>query len=794
MGSFYRTGMTNTQTLALTGRIENTAIRASFSRLDAESIMPNSGLERYTVSLRGSSDFGKRLSADVKFNYINDDTKNRSELSDAPRNANYTVAFLPPNVDVLDMKPGYCTGDPDPNKLEDFCDQGENINQEFRIDESAFVQNPYWSAERFTANDTKDRILGHAQLSYDILDWLSVSGRVGQDWYRTRRTRIQPFGTAFVPGGSINEVNWTVQERNYDFLFSADRDLTADIGLNATFGGNKLRQDFERLQLNGNDFSIPGLETISNASQTSTEYDFSAKEINSLYGSAEFSYKNYLFLTTTARNDWSSSLPTDNNSYFYPSVSASFVFSDALNAPTWLSFGKLRASWAEVGGDTDPYRLSLTYALGNFTHQGQPIGRIAQTEIPLSELKPSSLTGWEVGLDTRFMDNRFGLDIGYYNQVASDQILQTGVDPTSGYNAKVINAGEIKNSGVEALLSLTPIRSPDLRWDLDANFGLNRSEVTSLLGDPRCADPFPGEDVDCSESITSLGLGGASRIADGGTMGIFADVGEAYGIIKGRAFARDAAGNIILDEAGLPVQGEFRILGNSNPDWTAGINNTVRYKNFTLSALIDISVGGDIFSGTNANGYGFGLHMNTLEGRSECESAGYDSECWVPSGVQFPDGIPFESGDKGRDGLGPGDDGYTGPDEGEANGVTREVFETGTPNTTAVYPQDYYGRIVGQIAEEFVYDASYVKLRQVQISYRAPSSWFRNTPIQMATFSLVGRNLWIIHKNTPNIDPESFLPIQGGSGASTVVGNAMGSELAGVPQTRSIGFNVNLKF
>ncbi|NNE47393.1 MAG: SusC/RagA family TonB-linked outer membrane protein [Rhodothermales bacterium] len=783
-GRFYRAGVTNTNTLSFTGNVENTAVRLSFSRLNSESIVPNSGLERYSISLRGTSDFGDKLSADVKLNYVRDDTQNRSELSDAPRNANYTVAFLPPNVDVETMKPGFCSGDPNPDAALGICAGGLDENAEFRIAESVFQQNPYWSAERFTASDTKNRLLGHAQLSYDLLDWLTVQGRVGQDWYSTRRTRVQPFGTAFVPAGSIDEVNWTVQERNYDFMFLADRKLNEDVNLNASFGGNKLRQDFERLQLSGSEFSIPGLETISNASQTSTGFDVSRKEINSLYGSAELAYKNYLFLTGTARNDWSSTLPSDNNSFFYPSVSASFVFSDALDVPDWLSFGKVRASWAEVGGDTDAFQLSLTYALANYTHAGQPIGRVAQTQVPLADLKPSSHTGWELGYDTRFFDNRLGLDFTYYSSKTSDQILSASVAGESGYNSKVINAGEISNRGVELLLSGTPVRTADMRWNIDANFGWNDNEVTQLLGPAACADPFPSEDLECTNFLGVLGLGGASRIASGATMGIFAEVGEPFGLIKGRKYARDVNGNIVLDDSGLPVQGPFEILGNGNPDWTAGITNTFRYKNFTLSALVDIAYGGEIFSGTNANAYGFGLHQNTLDGRSDCDSAGYSSECWVPSGVQFPDGIPFEIGDKGLDGLGPGDDGYTAPDQGEGNGLTQEIFEAGVDNTTAVYPQDYYGRIVGQIAEEFVYDATYVKLRQLQLSYRLPTRWLQKSPIQMATFSIVGRNLWIIHKNIPNVDPESNLN----------VGNAQGTELAGVPQTRSIGFNVNLRF
>ncbi len=467
---------------------------------------------------------------------------------------------------------------------------------------------------------------------------------------------------------------------------------------------------------------------VTNQLNPSVGYSLREKQVNSLYGSAEFSFRDFLFFTATARNDWSSTLPLDANSYFYPSFSGSFVFSDALEVPSWLSFGKIRASWAEVGGDTDPYQLLATYSLGT-THLGRPTGGVAQGTIPLSALEPSSQVGQEVGLDLRFFDNRVGVDFTWYDQTTTKQILSTTISSTSGFGSRIINAGEMSNTGIELLLTTTPVRTPDVRWDLDFNFSKNKNEVVSLAGDQ-----------------TSLVLEESRRRGNFVT----ADVGQPYGTIKGRKYLREnvplkedgtadycnATGRIVHDINGLPIQapGEICVLGNGTPDVLGGISNRVRYKNFTLSALVDFSFGGDLYSFTNSQGYAAGLHKATLEGRG--------------TGI-----------------------------------VGEGVDESGNVNTVVADPQDYYGRVGADIGEEFVYDASFVKLREVQLTYRLPSRWFATTPIQLASISLVGRNLWLIHSNIENVDPES----------NFTNNNSQGLEHSGVPQVRSLGFNINVR-
>ena len=722
VNSFYNTGLTTTNSLALTTANATSSIRIGFSHLQNKGISPNSGLSRTSFSMRGSSQYGSRLSADAKLNFVREFVNNRPRLSDSPGNANYSVYQLAPNVDVTSMR---C-----PPEDEACTDPGTDIDgRELHrgLFGNIYQQNPYWAAHQFTSSDEDRRIIGFASLTYQFTEWLSLMGRFGGDTYSTRRTGITPWGTAYSAVGGQNEQEFRITEINTDFLFNVDRQLTSRVGLVATAGGNILYRQRENLTLSGGGgFNVPGLEVVTNQNTRSHGYGFNEKQINSLYGSAEISYSDFLFVTLTARNDWSSTLPIDGNSYFYPSISGSFVFSDALNMPDWISFGKVRASWAEVGGDTNPYSLALTYSLQG-SHLGQPRGGVAQGQIPLANLKPSSSVGIEGGFDVRFLDNRFGVDFTYYTQSATDQILSTTISSASGFGSQVINAGEIKNSGVELLLSTTPYRAGDWRWDFDVNLSRNVNEVVELV-----------------EGQTSLVLAESRHRGNFVT----ADVGEPYGSIKGRKYLRqnvpsegsdcDATGPIVHDGDGLPMRtADLCVLGNGTPKMLGGISNSLRWRGVTLGLLFDMRFGGEIFSVTNSAAYDNGLHKNTLQGRSEGSIVG--------------------------------------------EGVNAD----GSPNSVSANPQDYWSRIGGGfIGEEFVYDASFVKLRELQLSYRLPARLFVNTPVKFASISLVGRNLLLLYSNVDNLDPESIF---------NNTNRGIGLEHSGVPQTRSIGINVNVR-
>jgi TonB-linked SusC/RagA family outer membrane protein len=711
--NFYRTGTTWTNSLGLTGGNEQFNFRLGVTNLQNEGITPNSGLDRNTFTSKVSAKFADRLTATMSGSFIFEDVKNRPRLSDAPGNANYIVWGAAPSINVEDMKgPNGNGSNPDGTELE--------------TDGSIFVTNPYWAAYRFENSDKRDRLLGNFTMRYDFTDWLYLQGRIGVDTYTSRRRQLEPYGTAYVPLGQLEETERRFTERNMDFLLGIDQSF-GDIGLNAFVGGNQMDNKFETLGNFGSQFAIPFLESINNASNQSLRYSISEKAINSLYGSIELSFRNFLYLTATGRNDWFSTLSNINvededNAIFYPSVGLSFVFSDAFNmSPDVLSFGKIRGSWAQVGGDTDPYQLSQTYGLVGQGHQGNPLGRISSGTIPNANLVPLTNTEFEVGLDLRFFQNRLGVDLAYYNRKTENDILFASITQTSGYTNQVVNVGELRNSGIELLLNVTPVRTQSFSWDLSLNYSYNDSEVVSLLDptndDLAGTDEAEGLFVDEARSRNAI---------------IYQKEGFPYGVIMGFRYARNEDGSIALDANGLPMQGEFGVLGNGVHPTTLGLNNSISWKNFNLTFLIDSKWGGDIYSGTNATAYSSGFHKNTLEGREDGR-------------VTLPDG-----------------------------------------QVTTIEPadiQNYWGRLYG-ITEEFIYDASFIKLRQFTLGYNLPKSVLDKTPFTGVSFSLVGRNLFLLYSKVDNIDPE----------ATYSNSNAQGLEWFGVPQTRSFGFDINLRF
>lgn len=716
---FYEQGLSHKQSLALNAGYDDASFRLSGSYLDNESVVPNTSYEQGNITLRGQSTFGD-LSADGNFTYVTEIYENRVWLNDAPRNPNYLPSVLPGNVPLSALQPGYT---------------GEGRGTEKQVTNDVFTTNPYWAVNRMSADDDKDRFLGNVQLTYEVSDWIDVQGQTGLDWYSLKRTTIDGFGTAFEPRGSLDESEQRVWESNTKLMLSGTPNLTEDLSLRLDLGGSLRHRESEGLTVLGDNMSVPYFRDLSNMENQTTNYSFSAQQIRSFFGSAAFTYRDYLFLTVTGRNDWSSTLPEDNIPFFYPSISGSFVFTDALSLPEWISYGKLRTSWAEIGGDTDPYQLDLTYSLLD-QHQGQSLGLISQTSVPNFDLKPTTTTETEIGLETQFFDDRFGVDLTWYRRSTIDQILTATVSGTSGFRNRVINSGEIQNSGLEFLVTAIPVSSEDWSWNTRLNVSANDNEVKSLA---------EGLDIRIDQS---------NRL---GTANIAQIVGETANVMYGTPYVRDEQGRIVHDENGLPLEGEPEVLGSGAPDWSAGLSNTFSYQNLSLDFLIDAKWGGQIYSGTNAIAYSNGLHKNTLDGRAECDDQ------------RGPDGYP-------QDGCFIGEGVIGSVDEDGTVNVDRE-------NDEAVLPSTYYSSIGGSIAEEFIYDANFIKLRQVRISYQLPSSWIDQTPLSRAQLSLVGRNLFYLHDTVPNVDPES----------SYNNSSAPGFEQAGVPQTRNFGFTLNVR-
>ncbi len=718
---FYDTGLSHKQSLALSAGYDDASFRLSGSYLDDQSVVPNTGYKQGNISFSGQASFGN-LTADAKATYVTELYENRVYLNDPARNPNYLPSLLPSNVPLSALQPGY-------------TENSAGNTVEKQVTNSPSLTNPYWATNRMSADDDKDRLLSTVQLNYQFTDWISLQAQTGLDRYTLQRETVDAYGTAFAPGGSLTISEQQVWESNTKMMLSGTPQLTDNVSLRLDLGGNLRHRVSEGITVNGSDMITPYFRHISNLSNRTSSNDLNKQQIRSFFGSASFDYNEYAYLTVTGRSDWSSTLPEENIPFFYPSVSGSFVFSEPLDLPDWFNYGKLRAAWGQIGGDTSPYQLNPTYSFLE-SHQDQPLGLISQTNVPNSDLKPTTTTETEIGLETQFFGDRFGIDLTWYRRNTVDQILTATVSGASGYRNRVINSGEIQNSGFELLLSGYPVSGEDVSWETRLNVGANRNEVLSLA-----------EGLD-------LRLDQENRV---GTANIAQIVGEAANVMYGHTYVYDDQGRLVHDENGVPLQGPTEVLGSGAPDWTAGFSNTVSYQNFSLDVLVDAKWGGQIFSGTNATAYSNGLHKETLEGRAACDEAAgsgqYPNECFNGGGV-----IGSVNAD------------------GEVT-VDRE-------NDVGARPSEYYSAIGGNIAEEFVYDANFVKLRQVRFSYGLPSSLIDQTPLSEAQVSLVGRNLFYLYDSVPNVSPES----------SYNNSSAPGFEQAGVPEARSIGFTVNAQF
>ncbi|MEZ4852414.1 MAG: TonB-dependent receptor [Bacteroidia bacterium] len=515
------------------------------------------------------------------------------------------------------------------------------------------------------------------------------------------------------------------REINMDILLSATKQF-GDFGIDLTAGGNMMqrRADLNRVQVT--DFVVRGLYTVQNARVKNPTYGLSERAVNSLYGSAEFSYKGTLYLNGTLRNDWFSTLSPENRSILYPSISASYVFSESFkNSAKWLTFGKLRAAYAEVGSDTDvaPYSDVLFYSINanlfaNPNGSLQPVGGSVGNTLPNPNLRPMRTAETEVGLDVRMFENRLGIDLAVYQKITSDQIVSAQISDASGFVQTLINSGQSRNRGVEFLVNIVPVKSSTFQWDIIFNASYNKTKVLSLLTEE------PGERILVGSHVFNGFL--------------YQVVGEEMGQLAGFGYRRDEQGRQVFGDNGVPLRTEDIVLfGSALPKWMGGITNAFTFKGIQLSALIDFKLGNTMMSGTNFNATRHGLHKMTLDGR---------------------------------------DGGVIG--EG--------VNINGEPNTVAAESQRYWEVVRSQqLVEPIVYDGGYWKLRQITAGYdftkHLPGDFF----VKSLALNFVANNVLMLKKWVPNIDPETF-------GYSS--DNLVGLESTGVPSTRGLGFNLNVKF
>jgi TonB-linked SusC/RagA family outer membrane protein len=747
---FYKTGSTWTNTLALTGGSERQNFRFSVSDLRNSDVIPNTGFNRQNLSLSTNSKFGEKLTLTAKVLYSHEEANNRPQLSDSPGNAILAMYYIPANINVNDYK-----GDPDklgaipPGTPQSSLELwGKSVGEEFQQANNNWHQNPWWVAYQFNDDDTRDRIITSGQLRYDVTDFLYLQGRIGMDWMTRRETWLTPQGTGYARGGSMWEWQTNFREINMDYQVGFNERF-GPVSVNVFAGGNWMRQQYESLDIDGDGFNVPFFPAISNTVNRYWTFFYLESGINSLYGQAEIGVNGFLYLTATARNDWFSVLNPQYNSILYPSIGLSLVFTDLINAlPSWLSFGKVRGSWAQVGNVTiRPYETNLTYSLNGNTHLGYPMASFSTAMgrnglIPNPQLQPLLSTEMEVGLDVRFFDNRLGIDFTYYDQKTTDDILNATISRASGFGRTSVNLGEMTNKGIEMLLNGTPLRGA-FNWDVSLNFARNKNKVVSL-----------------TEEIQEL------IVAEPRNRNVYIKhiVGQPFGSITGHVqkmspeFLDPEYGcvthgkPIFFSDGRMDATDEFVIIGNGNPDWTGGLNNSFTYKNFNLSFLIDFKIGGDIISGTNMRMTEAGLHKQTLIGRE-------GQEPLTVSGVR-----------------------QTSTDS-EGQPIYEPFEMTLTPSQAQACWQWSQSDSEG-ITDMYLYDASFAKIRQVTFGYNFPRKLLDKTPFNSLSLSFVGRNLLVIWKNIDNVDPESAYNTS----------NAQGLEYFAMPAIRSYGFNLKAGF
>lgn len=706
---FFKTGYTITTNVAVTGGNEDGNLRISYTDLQNEGILPNTDYNRRTYAFNGSYKLKEWLKVSSSVNYINSNSKNRPNNSYGTENIMYLWVWFGRQIDM--------------NSLKDYWQPGLEGLQQFNYNYN-WHDNPYFTMFENTNAFDKDRIIGNVKVDINLTDDLTLMLRSGMDYGNDLRVSKRAFSTQRFANGQYREDMIYSKEQNTDFLLSYTKKINEDFQLGTSFGGNHRKEENRYRRISANSLSVPGIFNFQNAAEplSKTQFD-DTKTVNSLYAFINVSYKNFLFLDITGRNDWSSTLPKNNNSYFYPSVGLSAIVSDMVEFPSVISFAKVRAGWAIVGNDTNAYNLRNTFSFD------EPFGseqRVSASSILKNEnLKPEESQSYEFGADIRLFSGRVGLDVTYYKSSVKNQILELPVSITSGFQSRIINAGEIENKGIEIVLNATPLKLKNsFKWNTAVNFSSNRGTVKKLI------DGLDTYQV--SENYIQ----------------VLAKVGGRVGDVYGTGFVEvndpnsEFYGQVIHNESGFSLRDpNLKKLGNVNPDFMLGFQNTFSYKGFELGVLFDWRQGGVVNSRTVLIGGTSGMMDFTVVGRE--------------------DGIISE-------------------------GVIQNADGSYRPNDVRLSGRDYYWWKYNRGNEEVgMFDASFLKLREVKLSYQIPSKLIHKTPFEAITLSIVGRNLALWTENK-HFDPET-LSFNGG----TVV---PGVEDMATPSSKSYGFNLNVKF
>ena len=740
VNDFFRTGFTSNYGVAIAKSDDKYQFRISYNNEHQKSIVPGASTNKTNFALNTDYKLAKWVSVGATANYIlysAPSLPGSAMASGSNARSNSTMLqflWFGRQVNTASLKEDY----------------SRNWN-------SSYYSNPYWNAYYNTQSQDRHRLIGDFHLAFHLLDGLDLRLRTSTDWYNDKRKSKVKWGTSGTPYGNYSEENYTVQENNTEAVLTYQKQISQDWNVDALVGFNVRNKKYEYNYQAAPRLAVPDLYTLTNSrDQLTSSNGFYRLRQYGVYASATVNYKNWAYLSLTGRNDWSSTLPVGNNSYFYPSVTASVLLNEALGFTSrQVNYLKLRGGWSQVGADADPYQLANVYDIQT-AFNGNPM-LTASTTGKNPNLKPEQTNSTEIGLEGAFFDNRLHLDFSYYQTDSKNQILSLATSAASRYTSQVRNAGHIRNRGYEVQLGIVPIRKAGFEWRADINYSSNRSKVIKL----------DDEGLITSYQLYSSGIQ------------ILAQVGESYGTLFGSSYTRDDKGNVVVDANGLPkISSTSKVLGHFQPDWQGGITNTFRYKRFTFSFLVDASFGGKIFSNTNKTGIYTGVLASTLPGRDAehgglwyYKNGGVNEQIAAPQYTTSADGLYYANinGEQTRvyqDGI-------------IVNGVT----ESGEKNNTVVSAENYYHRLYS-IAEANVFSASYVKLREVSFTYQLPVSLARKLSLQDISVALTARNLWIIHKDAPNIDPE----------VAITSGNAQGVEAYSLPTTRQIGLNLTVKF
>lgn len=701
VSDFFQTAGKYVNSIAFDGGGDNYSARFSYTNNSTQSMLPNSDLSSHNLNLRSSIDLNEKFSVDMKATYFTQKINNR--MGGGSEGILAYVYDMPRNVDIKD--------------LEVYQLPEVSLNS---ISYDALGANPYWLLNQDRNENTRERLLGFVKATYEFNDWLSAFVRVGTDVTGVKSESVNMPGHHFYTSGRLSFGKSRNAETNADALLMFKKDLNQDLHLDVIAGANHSYRTGEYIGVNGEEFKIPTRATMSNLVVQKQSYSpMSEKIVNSVYGQISLSYKDFIYLDVTGRNDWSSALADGHRSYFYPSVTGSFLANELFDPNAdMFNLLKVRASWANVGNDTGPFQLNPYYNLASDGYLG--LTQLSRPSVKFNpELRPENIASSELGVEGSMFNNRFFFDLGVYSILTTDQIYDVPVPASTGYSTFRENIGEMSNKGIEILIGGAPVRTSDFSWMVSANFSTNKNELLEL-----------------TEDLESHQL----NVSNSGNVKIQATVEGGYGDIYGTTWRTNDAGQIVVNASGRPQASVDKVLlGNAQPDWIGGIQNTLVYKGVSLRFLIDARIGGEVYSQTNAALMSSGVSEETLEYRE--------------------DGILVD-------------------------GVVLQPDDSYLANTTTISAQDYWTSVAG-IASEHIYKQTNIRMREFALSYSLPSSIISNLPIKGATISMIGRNLFFLYKDISHVDPEASLGT-GNSGQGIISYN--------LPSARSIGFNINLKF